>query len=163
MLGLPPLPEEQRRKGKNDEQDQTLGIHEPVRSKGAIASCSGNRIVSARMIRVTPCEAARGEPYAPRRPMAPDRLARIVGATREKTAVRAHQWTDRILITPQHEQQQCFHQWRVSVSVPSSSDASRNKPESVAGEHAVRNRNTMSNASSAGRRSRMASRRSRLT
>ena len=31
MLGLPALPEEQRRKRKNDEQDQTLGIHEPVR------------------------------------------------------------------------------------------------------------------------------------
>ena len=61
---------------KNDEQDQTLGIHEPVRSKKALESCSRNRVVPARMIRMTPSDAAGRQPRALRRAVALDGASR---------------------------------------------------------------------------------------
>jgi hypothetical protein len=37
MLSLPALPQKERGKRKDDEQDQPLGIHEPVKSEFVLA------------------------------------------------------------------------------------------------------------------------------
>ena len=67
------------------------------------------------MIRVTPSDAAGSQPRTLCRAMALDGLASVIGAAREEAAIRAHQWTEGVLVGPQQGQQQRFHQWLESV------------------------------------------------
>src|SRR5258705_5781507 len=95
-LLLPRLPEEQQRESEHEKEDQTLSIH---RGSGKLR----DRIMAARVPGMTARKAREGEPRAPRRAVALERLQRVCGAGGMETAVQPKQRAQTVAITADQE------------------------------------------------------------
>ena len=172
----PRLPKEHQRHREDDEEDQALRIHAHGwrscavrRGEGIGGGKSGNRVVSARMIRVTAGDALDREPAALDRAVPRDRFHGVIGAARVEAAVRAQQRPDQVLIAAQQAtSSDLMMRGGVGGRFPAISAASRrsastaNRRDSCRGQPRLARR-IMSKASMPGRARRTASRSRRRT
>ncbi len=91
MLALPSLPEHEKRKAEDEEQDETLGIH-----------FLGNRIDAAGMPRAAAAKASRGEPATTPCAMPGQRLLGVFRAAGIKATGTRQERADAPLVRPHH-------------------------------------------------------------
>src|SRR5262249_16932576 len=97
---------------EDDEQEQALRVHAWRFSPEKVARVdarSGNRVETARMIRVTATEASRREPRSAQCAVPLDRLAGAVGAARIEAVVGAEHRAQRVLIAADRGEQRRLH------------------------------------------------------
>ena len=99
VLLLPGIPQEQKREGKHEKQNQTLRIH----------WVSGNWVITAGMPGVAACDALEREPTAVPGAVFVDRFRGIFRTGRKKAATWPEQRTQAVAISLDQEKQKLGH------------------------------------------------------
>jgi hypothetical protein len=97
MFLLPRFPKEQQRESEHEKKDQTLSVH---KGSGKLR----DRVMAARVPRMTARKAREGKPHAPHRAVAFESLQCVCGAGGMETAVHAKQRAQAVAIAADQKQ-----------------------------------------------------------